>query len=151
MKTLFYTTIEGSRMKRIIKMEFVFLLSAVIIALPLLLAPANATTPVEVERIKDVYYFKINGHPVIYGWTDSEADIIYKNLSPSVQTVTITVKTSWFNTYPYYQITLPLLENEEIIIDEPGIAGDPGTIVEFWLDVTGEEIFHGTIRLPPAG
>ena len=55
---------------------------------------ANATIPVEVEREKDFYYFKIHGHPLPGGGDYGVADCIYKNLSPEEQYIIIELETT---------------------------------------------------------
>lgn len=74
-------------MKRIKKFQFILLLSATMIALPLLMAPISGEPAAVVERNKvNGYFFKIQGHNLPqagYG----VVDVIYKNLSPKTHTI----------------------------------------------------------------
>ena len=113
------------------RLNFVLLLSAVIIALPLLLAPANATIPVYVERNKDgEYYFRIQGHPA-QQWdpADGVAVVVYKNLGDTKQYVDMIFYHKLIGVDTITKKYFEVLPSEEI--PECKIFGDLGTTINF--------------------
>ena len=105
-----------------------------------------ATTPTEVERIKDVCYFKIHGKP-IQNSGFGVAEWIYKNLSPATQAVRIVVERD-FGSGPVAITSL----------NAPVVAGatvenyvDEGNDVEvqFWVYIDEALTIHEMLWVPP--
>ena len=130
------------------RLNSILLLSAVMIALPLFMAPANATIPVEIERVKDEYFFKIHGHPSSEPW--GKVNFIYKNLSTQPQKVAMEFRYTWYGprkmNIPPQNLYIILLPGEEISNE---FDADTNTLVYFDLTIGDLELDDHVIRIPP--
>jgi len=124
-----------------------FLLSLPVIALVLLTAPVSAEIPTYVEREKGNYYFRIHGGPFGAPPEIGRAEFIYKNLSPSEQTVRVTMNSFWIIPRAYNNTFTVAIGGE--ITDANCVPGDLGSIVDFALYVDSTLEASGSIIIAP--
>jgi len=126
----------------------------VALALPLLFLSlmtiqANAvTTPVEVERAKDVYFVKVKGDHRTKSFLFN-----YENLSPDIQDVTATFAVTPCDPSPCMEIPFRAVCTVEEPLQE-SIAGDYGYTLDFTINIhdiamTYAYIIEGSVVIPP--
>jgi len=126
----------------------------VALALPLLFLSlmtiqANAvTTPVEVERAKDVYFVKVKGDHRTKSFLFN-----YENLSPDIQDVTATFTITPCDPLPCMEIPFRALCTAEEPFEE-SIAGDYGYMLDFTINIHDTAMAYsytieGRVVIPP--
>jgi len=123
--------------------------SILILALGFLVAPTlgeGTTTPTEVERVKDYYYFKIHGGPLTPTPDYGKAEFIYKNLSTKTQSIDVWIEVTWSGRHEFWEFPRVLSSGEEWSSCAPE---DFGVTVHFELYIDGPLEFSGTIWVPP--
>ena len=95
-----------------------------------------AEIPVEVERIKDYYYFKIQGKPLTQPdgqpTENGKAEFVYKNLSLETQNIIVSIEKTIGS--GYYDIEL---------------AVDPGEVVSDWRPQLLDEVISFNVYIDP--
>jgi hypothetical protein len=134
-------------------MKKLFFFSILVLATSILLTTTQgaAVTPTEVERVKDLYYFKIHGGPVTPDNFKGKAEFIYKNLSTDPQNIKVVIERKWG--------TIDDTVSREYNILEPGAEFSPffvnedlGVTITFWLYINNFEpeqhVFTDSIWIP---
>ena len=131
-------------------MRKVVALALPLLFLSLMTIQANAvTTPVEVERAKDVYFVKVKGDHRTKSFLFS-----YENLSPDTQDVTATFAITPCDPNPCYE---PPPIRALCTVEKPlqeSIEGDYGYRLDFTINIhdismTYEYTVEGSVVIPP--
>ena len=127
----------------------IFALALPLLFLSLMTIQANAvTTPVEVERAKDVYFVKVKGDHRTKSFLFN-----YENLSPDIQDVTATFAITPCDPVPCMEIPFRALCTVEEHLQE-SFAGDYGYRLDFTINIhdialTYAYTIEGSVVIPP--
>jgi hypothetical protein len=130
-------------------MKKLFFFSILVLATSILLTTTQgaAVTPTEVERVKDLYYFKIHGGPVTPDNIKGKAEFIYKNLSTDPQDIRVEIERKWgdYNDIVSreYNDLAGGAEFSPFFVNE-----DFGVTIKFWVYINDGFVYSDSIWIP---